>query len=450
MRITRQISNSRMEDTSPPAISASQITNSILLALVSPVFLLWNAYKSTNPSFQHFLIIIFFTLFGATMLLGHGDAFRHHMRVELVGAQMSFTEFMSDLYLILTFQLTQYGAKDVYNHVLHYFFGSILGMPQLYFPFVGMVYGFFYGASVIHVLRNLRLSHANYILLGLVFVFLFIKGPEGIQTVRTWTGLWVLVYATLKYHEERKLRYLFLMFLPPFIHHAYFFMAIPVWLVVVFGSRPLVYSCILLASTFTTILPTEQVSHQIGQTERGASAVANYTREASESSAFEEFLGQTGRTNWYNAYRRAGLQRWAPTLMALALIASGIYFRVMTLYQKRIFSSGILMLAFSNSTWFLFAVHNRTLTIAMVFILAAFLMTRFHPRTSRRFTGLPPYYQWGMNLSLLLYAPLILFILSLTLDRLSVFMLGMPFIVWIDPEMNISLKVALNTLLGRG
>ena len=439
-----------MEDTSPPAISASQITNSILLALVSPVFLLWNAYKSTDPSFQHFLIVLFFTLFGATMLLGRGDAFRHYMGVELIGAQMSFAEFVSDLYLILTFQLTQHGAKDVYNHVLHYVFGGILGMPQLYFPFVGMVYGFFYGGSVIHVLRHVRLSHANYVLLGLVFAFLVIKGPEGMQTVRTWTGLWILVYATLKYHEQRKLRYLLLMFVPPFIHYAYFFMAIPVWLVVAFGTRPLLYSGILIASTLTTVLPTEQVSQQIAQTDRGASAVTSYTREASESSAFEEFLGQTQSTNWYNAYRRAGLQRWAPTLMALALIASGIYFRVMTLYQKRIFSSGILMLAFSNSTWFLFAVHNRSLTIAMVLILAAFLMTRFNPKTSCNFTGLPPYYQWGINLSLLLYAPLLAFILSLTLDRLSLFMLAFPFVVWLDPDMNMSLKVALNALLGRG
>ena len=450
MRVTRQIGNQRMDNTNPPAITASQITNSILLALVSPAFLLWNAYRSTNPNFQHFLIVLFFTLFGATMVLGRGDAFRHYMGVELVGAQMSFGEFVSDLYLILTFQLSHYGAKDVYNHVLHYLFGGILGTPQLYFPFVGMVYGFFYGGSVVHVLRHVRLSHANYILIGLVCAFLVIKGPEGMQTVRTWTGLWILVYATLKYHEQRKLRYLLLMFVPPLVHYAYFFMAIPVWLVVVFGARPLLYSSIFIASTITTVLPTEQVTQQISQTERGASAVTSYTREASQSSAVEEFLGQTQTTNWYNAYRRAGVQRWAPTLMALALIASGIYFRAMTIYQKRVFSSGILMLAFSNSTWFLFAVHNRSLTIAMVLILAAFLMTRFDPKTSRYFKGLPPYYQWGMTLSLFLYVPLLLFILSLTLDRLSVFMMGMPFMVWLDPEMNMSLKVALNTLLGRG
>ena len=126
MGVGNHSNSQRMMDSGALPISRSHIGTSVLLALISPALLLWNVYKTRNPYFQHFLIILFFTMFGATMVLGSGDAYRHYTRVELVGSQMSFTDFVSDLYLILTFQLTEFGAKDVYNHVLHYFFGGIL------------------------------------------------------------------------------------------------------------------------------------------------------------------------------------------------------------------------------------------------------------------------------------------------------------------------------------
>lgn len=431
-------------------VSPRQIIGSILMAATIPALLTVEFWKTRSERYRHWLLTLFMVVLGFVALVdASGDARRHLMAVELVYLQMPFSVFVEDLWRILTFRLTESGTKDVYKHLVSYFFGGVLGLPQLFFPFVAGVYGYFFAGSVLHVLRHFTLSRANYVVLAFVFVFLMLSGIDGYFTVRTWTGLWILVYACLKYHEQPRLRYLLLMFVPPFVHLGYFLLAIPAWFVLVFGSRPMAYVVIFGLSSVTTILPQEQITRQIASTERGAAQVQGYYIQEQDS-AIEEFMGQRQQTNFYNAYRRAGLQRWAPTVLVITLLACGMYLKWMTRFQKRIFSIGLLTLAFSNATWFLFAVHNRSLTIAMVFILAAFLMARLDPRTRDRFRRLPGYYKWGVHLSLLLFAPLIMFAASVLLERYGFYSLGAPFMALVEPESNIDFKEAIRFLLGRG
>lgn len=430
-------------------VPARNIVGSLIMAVTIPGLLAVEFWKTRSERYRHWLLTLFMTVLGFVAIIEGGDALDHLMDVELVYSRISFEQFLHDLWSILTFQLTETGTKDAYKHLISYLFGNILGLPQLFFPFVAGVYGYFFAGSVLHVLRHFTLSRANYVVLAIVFVFLMVKGLEGFLSVRTWTGMWILVYASLKYHERPRLRYLLLMLAPPFVHLGFFLLAIPAWIVLVFGSRPMAYVVIFALSSVTTILPQEQITEQIARTERGAAQVHGYYTQE-QSSAIEEFMGQRQQTNFYNAYRRAGLQRWAPTVLVFTLLACGMYLKWMTRYQKRIFSIGLLTLAFSNATWFLFAVHNRSLTIAMVFILAAFLMTRLDPRTRDRFRGLPAYYRWGVHLSLLLFAPLIMFAMSMVLEQYGFYSLGAPFMALLAPETNMDFKEAIKFLLGRG
>lgn len=421
----------------------------VIKAISIPALLLVDLMQRRPEKEQRFLIWLFFIVFGVTFVLG-GDAVSHQWRVETYFAYLSFNDFLEDLWLIVTFRTTEYGARDLYNHLISYLFGGVLNLPQLYIPFVAAVYGYFFAGSVVLILRHMTLSKLNYVLAGFVLLFLCIQGLQGIQTVRTWTGLWVLVYACLKYYETRKMPYLLLMFTPPLFHFGYWLMAIPAWIVLVYGSRPLLYTVLLALSSFTAFLPTQPVEEFIATTERGAASLQAYSRETQVTNRLARFESGMAQTNWYNAYRQAGLHRWAPIILVLTIYGSGLYSQAMSAFQRRIFSVGVLTLAFSNLMWFVSAVHNRTLTIAAVFILAGFLMARFHPETSKHFRGLPPYYQWGLHLSFLVWFPALLFAISVTFDRLSVFTFFAPFIVLIDPELNMPLKEALRMLLGRG
>jgi hypothetical protein len=446
-------------NTSAPAIrdkerqanpSRRQLAGAVVKATIAPGLLALDFWKTGSERYRHWLLSLFLAVLGFVALTDRsGDAGRHLMAVEFVYANMPFGVFLEELWRILTFQLTESGTKDVYKHVVSWFFGSVLDMPQLFFPFIATVYGYFFAGSVLHVFRHLELSRVNYVLLGLIAIFLFLRGIDAFFTVRTWTGMWILVYACLKYYERPRLRFLLMMFLPPFIHLGFFLLAIPAWIVLVFGSRPLLYTIIFAVSSVTTVLPVEEVTQQLAQTERGEAQVQGYYQDEQDS-AVEEFMSFREQTNWYNAYRRSGLQRWAPTTLVITLLASGFYFSRMTRYQRRIFSIGLLTLAFSNMTWFLFAVHNRSLEIATIFLLAAFLMTRLDPRTRRNFLNLPGYYKGGLHLTLLLFFPLLIFKLSVTSERFGFLSLIFPFLAVLFPEANISFKEAINALLGRG
>lgn len=417
----------------------------VVAAIAAPAVLVVSFWKRRSERFLRFAITLLFTVFATVGLMESGDAVRHQLAVDIYYTRIDFSHFLRELWQILTLQVTDSGARDVYRHVVGYFFGGVLGMPQLFFPFVATVYGYFFAGSVIHVLRTFSFSKANYVVLGFGFVFLFLMGIDGFYTVRTWTGMWVLVYACLKYHETKKPRYLFLMFVPPFIHFGYFLMAIPAWVVLVFGPRPLIYSGLFVVSIFSNFLPHQPVAEQLASTERGQEVVGSYLR-TEESVALDEFAQRSGNTNFYNAYRQSGLQRWAPTILALILVATNVYARGMNSYQKRIFSIGLVMLTLSNLTWFLYAVHNRTLTIATIFILAAYLMARLDERTNRQFFGLPPYYKWGVHLSLAAFVPLMMFQLSMLVERTSIWFLGAPVIPLLFPEANMSVKQALRLL----
>ena len=331
-------------------------------------------------------------------------------------------------------------------HVLSYVLGAVLDTPKLFMPIIATVYGYFFSGAILTVLRNFRLTRENYVTIAFVGIFLFVRGLEGFYTVRTWTGMWVLVYSCLKYHETGQRRYLALMFVPPFIHIGFFVLAIPAWIVLVFGSRPLLYTALYLVSSITTILPVQETTSFLSRTERGAYQVEAYVVQEQRSSV-ESFQRLQGSTNWYNAYRRAGLQRWAPTVLVLVLIFSGVYANRMSAYEQRIFSVGLLTLTLSNASWFLYAVHNRSLTIAMIFLLAGFLMARLNPKTRNICFGLPDYFRYGLHLSILLFLPLILFQVSVTLDWMSVFMFGLPFLVWWDPGINMSVKEFIRDII---
>jgi hypothetical protein len=260
------------------------------------------------------------------------------------------------------------------------------------------------------------------------------------------------MYASLRYYDTKKLKYVGLMFLPLLIHYGYFMMLIPAVIVLLFGNQPKLYATLFVLSSVTTIINPGDIGEivdVVSTTERGRGAVDSYLVEnpMSLQERADWALSMEGR--WYRDFQFLGIQKWALNVLIYFLLAAGVYFSVMNYRQKTIFSIGLLMLAFSNSTWFLYAVSNRSWIIGCVFILAAFVMARTDPQTQRRLVkGMPPYYRWGLHLSMLLFVPYFLYNLSILFDYISLFMFVTPFLVWVDPDINMSIKYFLQFLLG--
>ena len=438
------------------SIIATRVGFLILASVTVPLFLLLAAWKTSSQRYRHWLLTAFVTMYGATIAIrydptGEGaDGVRHLLLVYDHYVGMTFATFLRDVWNILSFQIASDGGiRDLYKHVVSYFVGGVLGQPQLFFTVIAFVYGYFFTGSLLEIFRHVKWRHLNYVILGLAAMLFLVKNIEGVNTVRTWTGLWVLVYACLRYYDTKKTRYVLMMLLPPFIHFGYFLMVLPALAVLVLGNRPRAYGVIFVLSSLTTFINPGDIVDVVSTTERGAEAVAGYYVE--EQATFEErrSMAQNMGGRWWRAFQFLGIQKWALNLLVYTLLAAGIYFSVMNYRQKSLFSVGLLTIAFSNATWFLFAVSNRSWIIGCVFVLAAFVMARTDPHTGPRLVkGAPPYYKWGVNLSLILFFPFFLYNLSTILDFPSVFMFVAPFVVWLDPEMNMSIKYVLQVLLG--
>lgn len=428
----------------------------VLTSVTVPVLLLLQAWKTNSRRYQHWLLTAFVTVYGATIAiyydpLGEGaDGVRHLGLVYDYYQDMSFQQFLVDLWQTSTLQTaSDPGIRDPFKHVVSYFVGGVLGAPWLFFTVVAFIYGYFFAGSLVEIFKHVKISRLNYVILGFALLFLVIRNIEGVNTVRTWTGMWILVYACLRYYDTRKLRYALLMFVPPFVHFGFFIMALPAIAVLLLGNHPRAYAILFVASSFTTFFNPGDIVDVISTTERGAEQVQAYL--VTEESSFEErrqAAAATG-TRWYNQFRFLGIQKWALNILVYTLLGAGVYFSYMNYQQRSIFSIGLLMVTLSNSTWFLFAVSNRSWIIGCVFILAAFLMARLNPRTVEKMRRIDvPYYKWGLNFSLIFFGPYFLFNLSTLLDFPSIFLLMAPFVVWFEPGMNVSIKYVLQILLG--
>lgn len=418
----------------------SRFYTAIFFAFISPIFLVISAFKSFSWSYKRWALTLFITIYGSTIqLMESNDGFRHRAKVYDHYLDLSFQDWLYELINILTFKINASGVQDVYKHVLSYFVASI-GMPGFFFTLVAFVYGYFFSGAMLLILRNFWHVNKSYLFWGFVILFLLIKNIEGVNTVRTWTGLWVLVYACLRYYEQRKLKYLILMFVPPFIHMGYFIMAIPTYLVLVFGNRKLVYAILFVLSSFINFINPTDVTPQVEQTELGAKKLRGYyVEEQTDTQTKLQYENQRNAT-WYRKFQKAGIQKYAMNIFIYSLLFSGIYFKYMTPYQRTIFSIGLLTLTLSNTTWFLFAVSNRSYIVGMIFIFAAFIMSYLNQSTSKNNFSNNIITNAGLLISFVLFIPYLIYNLSDIFQYPSVFLLFAPYLVWIDESINISMK----------
>ena len=418
----------------------ARLVYSAVLSVIFPVLLLYEALRSANYKYKHWVLTLFITIYGSTIqLYENKDGYRHQEMVYTHYQNLSFTDFSKELANIATFKVNKSRAQDVYKHVLSYFL-AVLGLPGLFFTVVAFVYGYFFSGAMLMVFTNFGRSHHSYIFLAFSLLFIFTMNVEGINTVRTWTGMWVLVYACLKYYRSKKIKYLILMLMPPLIHVGYFIMVIPALIVLIFGNWPKVFASIFVLSSVFSFVNPPNAKSQLEQTELGEQKVEGYYT-LKQKDTDEVLQEQEERGNrWYYSYRNANIHIWALNLLIYILLLKGIYFKRMTAYQQTLFSIGLAMLTLSNLSWFIFAVSNRSAIIGMIFILASVLITWQELSTRTWLTNGGGMLKGAMTISLIMFIPFFLFKLSSFLDYPSVFLFVNPMLVWFDPTSNMSIK----------
>src|SRR5690554_814064 len=211
-----------------------RLLGGLFLMLLSPALTLIQVLRRRqNKTYLKWMLIFFATFYASTFKIeGIGDGTWHWQNVYAYYVDLTFTRFVSDLGDIILFRSNEYVNEDVYIHILSYFVGGVLGAPGLFFTFVGFIYGYFFASAMVKIFDKFPSPRRHFGFFVLAVYFIAILNLQSMNTVRTWTGFWILLYATLQYHDTRRIKYLLLLFIPPLIHIGYFLMAIPVWVAI--------------------------------------------------------------------------------------------------------------------------------------------------------------------------------------------------------------------------
>ena len=417
--------------------------------LISPILALVQGLRSKDQRYQRWVLTLFATIYASTFSLkGIGDGTRHWQRVYDYYTDLSFSQFWSDLIGIILFRTNAFVNDDVYIHLLSYFVGGVLGAPGLFFVFVGFVYGYFFAGSMVKIFRCFPsfFQHFPYFIIAVYFIA--ILNLQSMNTVRTWTGFWVMFYGVLQYHETRRLKYFALIFAAPLIHIGYFIMALPIWAVVFLPLKRYWIMIVYVASfSFTFITPQFVMSSlQSLELEAGRAKAQDYYTETKETVAgrIEKF----GGSRWYRVYKKSGILDWAVVGIVLVFLINGDYLRRMDSLESLLFSAGLASKVLSNSIWFIWAASNRSATIANLFVLAA--ITVYWQRNYLAGKAIDLY----VLLKPVLYTAILFiitgffFYLSNTLEYLSAYIFFLPELAWTNEDIKITIRELLGILLG--
>ena len=409
--------------------------------MISPAIALF--FIPNNRQQRKTFFILLATITGSILVFGGAeDGVRHFAKVKELYVGLPFSEFLALAGKILTLQNAAPANDDIYIHIISYIAGGILNFPQFFWSIVSFVYSYFYISAAFKIYYWYRIKNKSIFFLYFFALFLAFKSFEGINTVRTWTGLWVLFYGIISYYQRPKFKYLLLILAPPLIHIGYLALAVPVWATMLINTQNVTVKISIIAIFFVSFFVTiEQLGilERASQTEVGASKVENYHVEEAGSRPLLK-LDQLGNTNFYKAIHRSYLNYFFVLCIAVIMIGYGNYFSKFNAIESKLFSIGLASQAFSNVTSFLFAVSNRSAEIAVVFICASLVL--YFQRT---------YFDNGHNelaftqrklvqLFSILLSTIFLYKIAAMIQWLNVFTFGLPFLAFLFEDLNITVR----------
>lgn len=437
------------------AIAKENLKYHLLIFFFSPVIGLIYSLRNGSLKTIRWSIFAFTVIYGSLFTFsilgselgskrGEGsDGAVHWNKVYSHYQYLEFSEWWKELLAIMQLDPAFGSYTDPYAHILAYFIGGVLNAPQLFFVGVATVFGYFYSGAIVRIIKYINWSsgYNKFYFTFMVILFTLWCLPSSMQTVRTWTGMWVLVYAVLSYHDTKKWKYLILALCPLFIHFGYTVLGIGVWLVLFSSYRnPKLYFIIFIISLFVSNFVAKSGFNEYAtQTELGKSKVKGYYADDERQAEKDQKISKTSRkANFYKSYEIQGIHHYVLSGMIIFIF---IFLRQNGFgkTENMLFSYGLAQASVANFFTSIFAVYNRGWVIAGVFIIALMLVflskqKLINIRLATLKVKLP------LFLIVVFIFPYMLFFLSVFLNMTSVFAIFLPIVSWINPEVGISIR----------
>lgn len=423
----------------------------ILLFLVSPVLgVMTILSKLKNEKALVFFGTLFFGLVGSVFVYMEGtDGYSHLMNAKQYYTEMSFAEFFRKAYEVITFSSTEV-VSDIYLHIISYISTSVLRNPALIHVFTGLVLGYFFTKSVILVLKGNLKTKKSTILTGLIVLFLLIKSIEALNSIRMWTGMWVLFYGSYSYAITKKKKYFFVILFSVFIHFSYLVILIPVVLVYTFQRQKKIIFLLYIISFFSSVGFSFFESY-IPDSKLFEKRQSTYTIDSEEKvERFQEdnddYKAEISKSNFYKALGQS-------TYVNYSIV--GLSFILLLFYFKKeadrnldfLISVGIGLYSFANFVAFTPELHGRSKIIACTFILAAAIHLQFTIKKYGLSQKNIKIVNKGFAVFLISAVPIFLLQISDIMFNISFFIFLFPEISWILGDDDYSIRKMIGLII---
>ncbi len=356
-----------------------------IISIFSPILslLLGLSKKISSKNIEIFFIVAI-GFYGLTMIMNESaDGFRHLKGVYEVYEPMSLQLFITDFFDILILRPRFEVNDDLFIHILSFLAAKT--HSDLFFGYVGLVYGYFFVSSLFIVFRFVKKRNFPLIGRGILFwtfvLLILWKFVEGINTVRTWTGMWFVVFMMLKHWETQNKKYLFFILFSPFFHIAYFIFVVPIigsyflknYLKIAFVIFVLSFGTNIFSGARNIINVTPEDNELVQ-----SKVDAYYDDGSGEFRADRRAAKEKKDRRFYAALYRSGLHLNLIFIVSAILFYYESKYRIITNLQlNQIFAAGLLLMASGNILFFLSDYVHRAFTFGgMLVSIILFILVR--------------------------------------------------------------------------
>jgi hypothetical protein len=421
----------------------------LILLMVSPILGLVYGLRNLDRKGKHLVLILFGLFYGMLLTYSEGNDAGAYARLVKSYYYLGWDTFVDRLIGILT-QTSEYGLPiDLYIHILCGIAGSIFSSTSLLFALVGTVYGYFYGSALLKVIdfSNSKLKKISFLTFMLILLFVIHRSFDSMQTIRSWTGMWILFNGVFGYFKTKNKKYLLLIIISPFFHLMYGFIAIPAILAIAFKSLPKFLFIGIYAISFIFNVNSLAVVDAASDNDLAKRKLGGYYRVDKDGGTTDPIaIRDDSNKVWYAKYGKTTSVYTGATFFIIFLILGGYYSKkIMNNVEYGLMTTALLMATLANFLSFAYALYSRTMGNASVYILALMVLLVLRGVFKKR-PGIN-YETVGIWIGIIIFIPKIVYFSSDILYKTSMLLFVFPFINLFDTNLNLSIRDMINLFI---
>lgn len=420
----------------------------LIFLVFFPIISLVYALRNLGTKSKLLFLTLFGSLYGFTINLKEGNDGWSHVQALKRYYDLDFIDFSNRFFGIISFNPPIDAPSDLYLHFLFGIAGSMFRSPLLLFTLVGTVYGFFYGSALLKIIELPKGKKITLLLASLITLFVILRGYENMQTIRSWTGMWVLFNGILGYYQSKNKKYILLILCSPFFHLMYGFIALPALIVIFFRSLPRKLIIGIYLASFVVNINTMLVTNLASENELTENKLNSYYKVDAQGNEIDTIEERREESNavWYARYGRTDAVYYGSIYFVFFLIVAGYYKKSkMTEIEFKLLSIGILIASLANFLSFSYAFYSRTMANASLYILAVMVLLAlrgsFQIKNERRWKMI---FIW---FGVFIFIPKVLYFASDFMYRTSILLFGFPFLNFLGADFNFSIRDFINIFL---